>query len=165
MSNITIDDIQNLSETEFDDELDDSIRLIEDFRVFLHPNVIKQTAEYLRNLRDIIDGQLLRHGPAGLEPSDDPTWERRTKGFRGLISSRLHMAQGRIREMANQEGVGSDTAKSREWKRFAHRLAEIVDRLDPFELDLVDVPFCDLSAGEWLDRRLQKQPKRTGVNA
>jgi hypothetical protein len=160
MSNITIDEIRGLNDEEFDDELGDAVREIEEFRVFLDPSVIQRTAEFLRNLRDVLDGQLLRRSSNGLTPSDDLTWERRTKGFRGLISSRLHMTQYRIRELEP-----SDTGKSREWKRFAHRLAEVIDRLDPDELQFIDVPFCDLDAGAWLDRRLEKEPLRTGVNA
>jgi hypothetical protein len=160
MSDITIDEIRGLNDEEFDDELGDAVREIEDFRVFLDPAVILRTAEFLRNLRDVLDGQLLRYNSKGLTPSDDPTWEPRTKGFRGLISSRLHMTQYRIREMEP-----SDTKNSREWKRFAHRLAEVVNRLDPDELQFVDVPFCDLDAAEWLDRRLEKEPLRTGANA
>ena len=160
MSMMTLDRILNLNEEEFDDELNVALRKLSTFRPFVEFEVVRQTAEYLNNLRDTIDGQLFKY--QGI--SEDPSWAVRTKGFRGLVSSRLHMAQGRIREMEKQE-AGSRSSAARAWRKFAHRLAELLDDYDDSILETVDVPFCDLNAGEWLDRRIEKNPLRTGANA
>jgi hypothetical protein len=161
MIHLTITDLENLTADEFDDELNEALTDMVTFRVFLEPQFLRQTAEYLNRLRDEVDGMLFKHKD---DDDWDHSWEVRTKGFRGVVSSRLHMAQGRIRESEKQE-AGSQTSASRQWKRFAHRLAELLDGYDENILETVQVPFGDLNAAQWLDRRIEKDPMRTGVNA
>ena len=165
---MNIHDLQNLSEAEFDDELNERFGDIETFRVFLDPSIIRRTAQYLRRLRDIIDAQLVRYGGG---ESDDPTWESRTHALRARISSRLHEAQYGIREMDAVTALGDGTSNARKWRAFAHQIIEVILKEEKEggaywpELDEIPVPFGDLSARQWVARRLEKNPKRAGVNA
>lgn len=161
---MNVHDLEDLSTPEFNDELSQEFRNLDDFWVFLEPTIVRRTAEYLTLLRDTVDGQLLAHG--GVKPGE-PDWGLRTKGFRGLVTSRLHMAQGRIRTAEAKDG-GTNTG--RQWKRTLHRLVELllVDERDGGEwpeLDDILTPFGDISLRDWVERRLEKDPTRTGVNA
>lgn len=152
------ENLMELGELDFDDALGDSLNTLARFAPFLEPGVIHRTVENLGSTRDAIDAQLVRWGDG---KSDDPEWESKAKSRRALVSSRLHTAQARVRK--------SDVNKNfqiSQWKRFAHRLAEALNSSNnDIALDDIQAPYGDITAGEWLDRRLEKNPKRTGVNA
>ena len=152
---LTTEELLDLSREEFDDELAGSLGSLAEMEPFLDDRVNQHTLEYLVNVRDRVDSQLNQFSTG---PTSDPNWVQRTQGFRRLVDSKVRLVEGRI---SRKGSIKTDIAQ---WKQLAHNLAVLVrDSEDPetYEaLDAVITPFSGLTARQWLQRRIEKDPTR-----
>lgn len=158
------DDLRNLSDAEFGDELSGSYQYRPNFLPFLEPELLDRTIIFLNVLRDSLDLQLLKHGTG---EGVDENWKGRITYTREKVSSRLHEAQGRRRAMRDSLH-GSASAK--EWRLVLHKLVQAtLDDEEEYgefpELDEVRIPGGELTLRQWYARRIEKDPSRLELAA
>ncbi len=170
MTNLTTQELKDLSIEDYADEIQGTLGNIEKFLPFTEGPVLTRTLDYLEQLEDSLASQLEEWGSDTESPDYDPDWVKRTRGFRALVVSRIRLVKRRLGVPAAPAAPGESNGRiseQRAWKRFAHILCEALDKYEEanLELDVIDVPFGDLTARQWLARRLEKEPLRTGANA
>ena len=156
---LTTEELLELTDDEFNDELGGSFGSLAEMKPFLDDRVNQRALEYLLDVRDRVDSQLAKYSDG---PTADPDWVRRTTGFRSLVEGKVRLVQGRVGgKESGHIGAKNDASQ---WKNLAHQLAVLVrDSDDPetYEaLDAVITPFSGLTARQWLQRRIEKDPTR-----
>lgn len=144
--------LAELEPWEYGQAISDVLGERNEFEVFLSPDLIQRTCEYLISLRDNVDGQL-----ADPERAENKAWLAGATRFRGMVNSRLGLTR---RTMGTQERARKDAenAKVQMWKRMAHALCEALDESDQQHLlDTIPSPFSDMTAAQWYERRLEKR--------
>jgi hypothetical protein len=168
---ITADYVLGLDVADFASALNAVIGDMKGLEPFLEPGVLHSTHQHFITLLANVDRQLAQYSDG---PTASPDWVRRTQGFRALILSRVRMIERRVlsgdRRVQRESGDLTGRERESEWKRFAHRLIEAMleDEVDndTFNaLDDLEAPFGGLTAREWVARRIEKVPSRTGDNA
>ena len=94
-----------------------------------------------------------------LRVGGDPEWRRRA----GMLSSRVDARISTLRAdvtARNREETATVNAANAKWAGFAHRLANILDALDPHILDTIPGPGDDITAMEWLTARREQQARK-----
>ena len=150
---LTTEELMELTDEEFNDELGDSFGSLAEMKPFLDDRVNRRALEYLNDVLDRVDSQLAKFSDG---PTADPDWVKRTKGFRNLVDSKMRLVQGRVSPTSKNDAT--------QWKLLAHKLAVLVRDSDDPEtygaLDAVITPFSGLTARQWLQRRIEKDPTR-----
>jgi hypothetical protein len=159
----TTTDLIAMSDEDFERKLAENLGNKLEFAKFITPPVVDATIDWITNRIDSVDAQLARYSNAS---NADPNWEQRTAGFRRLLVSRLATAERRVHAEPT-----SNADRERVWKEFAHQLAGAMvnDESDIGEtfdaLDTIRAPYGEITAREWLARRMEKDPTRVLVAA
>lgn len=156
--------LEDLDYDDFVEQIEGTLGNTDNFAPFLAPEVLPKTLDYLEQLRDSLESQLETWTPE--TPNFDADWAKRTQGFRSLVLTRTKLVKRRLGLEVAHPGVSRNVELSA-WKRFAHRLCEVLDDYEEasLELDVLEAPFGGLTARQWLARRIEKDPERTGANA
>lgn len=155
---MNVQELLDLDDDEFADEVDRNKGIDRDFAPFMHPDIAARTGEVLELFLVSVEMQLEAH-PGG--DDTDETWLRRSLNFQRLINFRLRQVRRRIRSTSSGDG-----SRERAWRAFAHEIAELAEDSD-MAVGLHDIytPFGDLDAQEWLDRRREKRARKMEVAA
>lgn len=133
-----------LTAEEFTDELRATVGApTGDFEAFMGRSVIERTRDELQAFDESLTFQLERY------EGEDPGWTDRTTRLRQIVRRRMWYVNTRLNRY---------NADVKQWKAFAHQLAAALDVSDNSgALDDITIPYGDLNAGEWLDRRIEKR--------
>lgn len=105
----------------------------------------------LVDLEKSINQQVLRHGKA------DRDWHRKASGLLSQVRWRLGQTNAAIKQL-NRERTATVTAIEAKWSNFAEDLALALDEADSYML--TEIKFRDMTAGEWLDKRIAQREAR-----
>jgi hypothetical protein len=160
------EELKALSYADFVDQIEGHLGSLDELRPFLEKDILPRTLEYAEELNDSLEAQLEAWADPN-QPDYNADWVKRTRGFRSLVQSRIKLLKRSLGTPQQGELGQSHTQELKAWKRFAHQLCEVLDDYDEanLELDVINVPYCNMTARAWLARRLEKDPLRTGVNA
>lgn len=164
-------DIALMDADQFNAAIEVSVGSVERLEPFLAPINLERTLAWLIALSENLGRQLDRWGDAKKE------WYDKTVYYRSIIDARIATADRRRRVGIAKEEIAAaedeqipGNATNSAIKRFAHQLIEVMlsDEEDGGRWDVLDnmvSPFGGLSPRDWVARRIEKDPTRTGVNA
>ena len=152
--NLDISTIESLGYDEFYDELGENLSRDSNWPLFLKGSVVRRTGEALEEMQTDVENQIRKH--EGREDEEHQDWERRARNFHATVTMRLRQARRIIRDL---DAKASATVSH--WKAFAHKLVDALDDSDSsYVLDDIIIPIGGLTAREWRDRRVEKDPSR-----
>lgn len=154
--NLDVNTLENLSDEEFADELSENLGRDSNWPTFLENAVVRRTGEALEEMQVDVENQIRKHEG---KPDTDMDWLRRASNFHGTVTMRLRQARRVIRGLDAKAN-----ASVSHWKNFAHELVNIIEDSDlNAELDDIMIPIGGLTARQWRDRRVEKEPQRANV--
>lgn len=120
---------------------------------FMAPANIHRTAAVLEDRIDQIEQQLEKWEG---DPSTVVEWVVRARNFLRFLETTLNRVERRMESLAS-----NNTTRFSEWKDFSHALCDIIADSDlDAELDDITIPVGDLTARQWVARRIEKDPSR-----
>lgn len=160
MSKTPIAQIFNAQQLEEMDDGDFAEAVVDDLRCtgqwhgpFVAPQNIDRTAAVLEDRIVQIEQQLERYEA---DPSSSESWVMKARNFLTFLRSTLNRVERRMESLERNAAT-----RLSKWKEFAHELCDIIAESDlDEELDDLQIPVGELTARQWVARRVEKDPSR-----
>lgn len=149
---MNVSTLERLDDDEFLDELGEHLGWDDaDWATFNEATVIRRTGEALEIMAAKVEQQLRARETD--ESPDNLDWQRRAKNWESLVTVRLRHVRRAIHVLDARQ-----SADSKAWKAFAHKLADALDDSNmSYALDDIAIPIGGLNARQWRDRRVEKR--------
>jgi len=152
--------LSELSDAEFEDELNECLFIDEAWATLLEPDICRRTLAATLKLRADIDSQVMSLSKPKRGSSDAEYMRyRHARGFLIKVQVRQSEVAGIVKAINRKESASVE-ANQRKWGMFTQQLAESLAKSD---MSHVLDELCidgDLTAAQWLGLRKQQQSSK-----